>query len=117
MRKANGTVSPPLKWSPWFAYDCMVTAFHEQRWWAASVISKALLKSLEIPGKGASRWFKVKKWIIVSEIARESEARLTEEGNSDAESARAALENAWLGQAKEPRQELRGHGRGTADVG
>ena len=71
-------MSAPIKWSPWFAYDCMVTAYQEKRWWAAATIARKLLEKLETPGSEAARWFPRRRWCFVADIAREAQARLAE---------------------------------------
>lgn len=70
---------PTLHWNPWWAYECMITAFSEKRYWSAHALSTQLLSKLHKPGSGAERWFKVKKWIIVQEIADQSRTHLTPE--------------------------------------
>jgi hypothetical protein len=76
-------IPEPLVRDPWFAFDCMITAYEEKRWWSASVMARCLLGALEIPGSQARTWFPLKRWVMISEIERCSrECLLLEDSNN-----------------------------------
>ena len=57
-----------MTFNPWFAYDCMVVAFNEQRWQSAYDIATALIATAKVPGLGSARWFKgesAAKWFNI----------------------------------------------------
>ncbi len=60
--------------SPWLAYECMITAYNDKRWWAAYQLSANLLKWLKDPAN--ERRFGLKKIAKIAEIERQTKRRL-----------------------------------------